>query len=199
MVLGALAVGGLVVGWRRRGVIPLAAVCVTLALGLIAYWGPYSTASLWPDFARSLGPFYLMPMLVPLAILAVEGLVALRARSQTFAVVAAVLLVAITGVNTVRALDLNLDVREARERHNVALDGIDPSRRALVFVPSWSDYLGTGPNGALVNTRDNPRVLYANASSPEVEEAVIAAFPDRVPYRLVRKERTTTLTELTRR
>ena len=199
VVLAALAVGGLVVGWRRRGVVPLAAVVVTLALGLVAYWGPYSTASLWPDFARSLGPFYLMPMLVPLAILAVEGLAALRSRAPAFAVVAVVLLVAITGVNTGRALDLNLDVRRARDRHFEALDGVDRSRRVLVFVPSWSDYLGTGPNGALVNTRSNPRVLYANASTPEAEQAVIAAFPDRIPYRLVRDGRTTTLTEVTRR
>jgi len=196
VVLGVLAVVGLVAAWRRRGIVPLAAVMVTLPLALVYFWGAYAVSSLWAGFLRPFGPFYVMPLLVPLVILAVEGLAWLRSRSTAWVVAVATVLVVITGVNLARALDANLDARRARERHYDALDGVGRTKRALVLVPTWSHFLGTGPNGALVNFDADPRVLYANQLGGESDIDAVEAFPDRTPYRLERRGRTTKLDEL---
>ena len=75
VVLVGLALYGL---WRNRragaAVWSIVAIGLSFVIGYAFFWSPYSIVKLWPG-ARTMGPFYHLPLLIPLAVFAAAGLV----------------------------------------------------------------------------------------------------------------------------
>jgi 4-amino-4-deoxy-L-arabinose transferase-like glycosyltransferase len=96
VVLVALSLFGL---WRsRRGgpaIWAVAGIVVSFAAGYAVFWSPYSIVKLWPGSA-TMGPFYHLPLLIPLALFGAAGLTALFERSRALASIAVLLLVIVT-------------------------------------------------------------------------------------------------------
>ncbi|MGF7237726.1 MAG: glycosyltransferase family 39 protein [Frankia sp.] len=189
-LLGGWALGGAVLAvlavWtvvRGRTSGPAAAVGaggLLLALGYVAFWGAWNAADLWGGI-RYVGPFYLMPLMVPLVLLGAQGLVDL-ARSRPWAVLGAG---AVGLVASALALVVALPADATFTRHDSGLASA-VSRvggRPLIFVDAGPQYL-MHPSSVLANPPDlDHRVLYA-VRRGAADVAVAAAHPSRPAYGL---------------
>jgi hypothetical protein len=67
---GLLVIGLAVAGWRvlrrRRGASPLAAAALAIPLGYLFFWGSYNALTWGAPY--HLGPYYWMPVVIPLAV-----------------------------------------------------------------------------------------------------------------------------------
>jgi 4-amino-4-deoxy-L-arabinose transferase-like glycosyltransferase len=95
-LLVAVALFGL---WRHRNKGPdvwlVAGIAVTFAVGYAFFWSPYSIVQLWPG-ARTMGPFYHLPLLIPVALFGASGVTALGERSRALGALTVCALAAIT-------------------------------------------------------------------------------------------------------
>lgn len=179
-VLAVLAVWTVV---RGRAAGPAAAVGaggLLLVLGYVAFWGAWNAADLWGGI-RYVGPFYLMPLMVPLTLLGAQGLVDLaRARPRVVVGTGAIGLVA-TGL----ALAVALPADATFSRHDGSLVAAvgQVGGRPLIFVDTDPQYL-MHPSSTIANPPDlDGRVLYA-VRRGAADLAVAAAHPYRPAYGL---------------
>ncbi|MGY1690807.1 glycosyltransferase family 39 protein [Geodermatophilus sp. SYSU D01105] len=185
IVLVAAAVLGLVCtrGPERW---PVAALAVVVPLGYLPFWGPYAMSRLWQG-VELFGPYYHLPVVVPLVVLGAAGLTWLgrRAgaapRALTAGTVAAmVLLTALAVPDKVAANAAVRDDLRAVQRFVAAQDLDD----AVLLLPRRGDqgFLSTTPFLENDPGLDQP-VLYAEERSPGVF-ALLDRFPDRTFSRL---------------
>jgi len=186
-----LAVAAVATAARRRLSAPGAMLGLgglLFLLGYIGFWGAWNAAELWGGI-HYVGPFYVVPVLIPLVHLGASGCVsagsALLARGRRLGlavispVVAAV--VALTVVVLTGALRDNLTLTS----HDRALRGmIDRAPgESVVFVAVNPRYLGH-PTPVTANGPNlGGRVLYAVARGVD-DLAVVADHPERTPYLL---------------
>ncbi|MGY1635044.1 hypothetical protein ACI78V_00125 [Geodermatophilus sp. SYSU D00742] len=185
VLLLVLAVVGLArTAGRARWAV--AALALTVPLGYLPFWGPYAMSRLW-DGVEAFGPFYHLPVVVPLCVFGAAGLVLLwrrasaRARPLAASVVAAMVVLTVTAVpDKVAANTAVRDDFRAVERFVAGHDLAD----AILFLPRRGDlgFLSTTPFLENVPSLQQP-VLYAEDRGPEVF-GLVDRHPDRALYRL---------------
>ncbi|MET0920292.1 MAG: hypothetical protein ABWY77_03715 [Acidimicrobiia bacterium] len=140
VVLVALAAVGIWVSRRRGDSIALASLVVVVPAGYVFFWGIANISFLSKAMDR-FGPYYFLPLLVPLAAFAVEGAMRVWEWRRWALAVAVVLALALTGVGTASALSTAIGERDARSQpYDVLATITNRTRPALVFFPG--DYLG---------------------------------------------------------
>jgi hypothetical protein len=183
VVLVALSAFGL---WRcRRGgaaIWAVAGIAVSFAVGYAAFWSPYSIVKLWPGSA-TMGPFYHLPLLIPLALLGAAGLTTLFQRSRALASIAVALLVIVTVATAGVRIDRNRTITHQYQAvHRLVTDA--HLGRAVLFV---SDRGQDGFESASPFLENQPSlrqsVLYAIDDGAN-DLAVMARYPDRTAARM---------------
>jgi hypothetical protein len=183
VVLLVLAVLGFIQLQRRwaQGSIPLALVAFAIPLGYVLAWGALEVGTAYRD---RYGPYYVLPVLVPLALFAAEGIAFLWSRWRVVSAAVLCAMVPLSAITVDRSLSLAIAERDATNPVyrllNRAEHGHNP---ALVLLPgSFVGHLihnrfshGTGPGTHVIYT-----VEPTGDSLP-----LVAAFPRRTPYRLV--------------
>lgn len=193
LVTVALAVVGLVAtgrtGWRRSPwTVALVGVVVTTCVGYVMFWSPFAMSTLWPG-VQTLGPYYHLALLVPLAILGARGLDLLWRRSRATRVVAAAALlggVALTVTAIPPKIEANAAVRDGYADADREIDALGLANAVLVMP-------GRGKDGFLSSTPflenrpdlDQP-VLFAEDRGPG-NFALFDRFPDRRIHQLVQQ------------
>ncbi len=181
-VLVALAAVGM---WRRRrsgAAMALAALAVTFPVGYVFFWGAWNASQLWRG-VRFVGPFYFLPLVVPLAAFGGAELVVLFRRWRLAAV--AVVALGLVSSVLVAAPALAADARWSRQDGAVlALVNrqVTPTRPALVLIESDQEYV-MHPISGLANRWDGAGPLvYGLWSGTDQDLTVLATEPDRQPF-----------------
>ena len=117
-VLLVLAVAAVVRPSARGAARCLAVTAILLPLGYVAFWGPWNASVLWGG-TRYVGPFYLLPVVVPLAVLGARGLVELLRMRRASGVAAGVAIVATAAGAMVVIVD---DNRSITRYHQMVVD-----------------------------------------------------------------------------
>lgn len=145
-----------VLGYRRLGPSParraLVGVAVVYPVGYAAFWGSYAVVHFWRG-AATLGPFYHLPLVVPLAVFAGHGLASLPRRAAAGAVALAVV---VTVAWLPAKVDANRRVSATYAAAADAVDGIDATDAApaILLAPdrgvrgydSWTPFLHNRPD-----------------------------------------------------
>lgn len=184
---GALLVALAVIGlWRHRSRGPdvwvIAGIAVTFAVGYAFFWSPYSIVALWPG-ARTMGPFYHLPILIPVALFGAAGIVAIVERSHIAGALTICALVAITLVTISPKLERNREVTRQNRAVQELVDGAHLGR-AVLFMDDRGAVGFESAAPFLENTPalDQP-VLYAVDDGAN-DFAVLDRFPDRTVARM---------------
>ncbi|WP_091438835.1 hypothetical protein [Geodermatophilus poikilotrophus] len=182
VVLVALAALGLA-RTRGAGRWAVAALAVVVPLGYLPFWGPWAISAQWEGL-ELFGPFYWLPVVVPLAVFGAAGLtwVVRRRRSLAAAVVVAAM-VGLTALAVPGPVAGNRAVTEeyrAVQRAVAAADLDD----ALLFLPRRGD-LGFESDTPFLQNDPSLRqpVLYAEQRGA-ADLALAERFPDRALHRL---------------
>ena len=179
LILLALAVVALL---RKRASPELLVVLaggLFLVCGYLFFWGTWNAAIVW-GAVRYLGPYYLLPLLIPLCILAALGLAEIASAGSWRAVTAVGLAAAVSGVALVPALrsDLALNADNVRLAQAVSDRG-----HALVFVDTYPGYL-QHPTSVISNRFPvGGQTVFALARGGD-DFSVLRGFPGRALYRL---------------
>ena len=181
VVLVALAVLGLT---RTRGAArwAVAALAVVVPLGYLPFWGPWAISAQWEGL-ELFGPFYWLPVVVPLAVFGAAGLVRVARRAWPPAAVLVVAMVVLTALAVPDPVAGNRAVTEeyrAVQRVVTAADLDD----ALLFLPRRGDLGFESDTPFLQNDPAlEQSVLYAEQRGA-ADLALAARFPDRSLHRL---------------
>ena len=176
-----LVAWGAVVLWRRRpaALLPMVLLGVAFPAAYFFYWGTHFVFVGRRDY----GPFYYLPMLVPLAVGVGGGLAALARRSRIAAAVVALGLVATLPASIAPKY-------ERADRHN---DAVDREVRLVEAVPAPSLVILPGSNDGpwMLHVRgyfrnppdlDSERLYVADTGGGNLD--VAERFPDHDPYQL---------------
>jgi dolichyl-phosphate-mannose-protein mannosyltransferase len=182
IALLALAMAGLRKLRPRDPARWLALVAVTVPVGYLFFWGSYGTVK-WGGPER-LGPFYYLPVLTPLSILAARGFSRLWSRQRLIAGLLLVSMLGFSATTVMGAVDANRPYVEGRRELYRPLDGV-PLHNALVFLPQVGGARLISPYALARNeaTYDGP-VVWAVDRGAKSNLEVMHEFPGRVPYRL---------------
>jgi hypothetical protein len=181
LVLVALAVLGLV---RTRGSArwAVAAPAVVVPLGYLPFWGPWAISAQWEGL-ELFGPFYWLPVVVPLTVFGAAGLAVVARRRRALAAVVVAAMVGLTVAAVPGPVAGNRGVTEEyRAVQRVVADaGLDD---ALLFLPRRGDLGFESDTPFLENdpALQQP-VLYAEQRGA-ADLALAARFPDRSLHRL---------------
>ena len=173
--------------WRSRrcgfAVWALGGIAVSFTLGYAFFWSPYSIVKLWPG-ARTLGPFYHLALLLPLAIFAAAGLAALFDRSRALGAVALVALAAVTAFGLRTRIDRNRDITNAYTSMQHLVDDAHLGRSVLFLEDRGEKgFQSAAPFLENTPTLTNQKIVYAVENGPG-DLDVLARFPDRTGARL---------------
>ena len=177
-LLVALALFGL---WRARhrglDVWAIAGLAVSFAVGYAFFWSPYSIVRLWPG-AHTMGPFYHLTLLIPLAILGAAGLGVVLDRSRALGAVTLGVLFVFTAGTVTAQIDRNRGVtRQYRATEHLVDDA--HLGRSVLFMEDrgTSGFASSAPFLENTPTLDQ-RTVYALDDGPG-NFAVLDRFPDR--------------------
>jgi 4-amino-4-deoxy-L-arabinose transferase-like glycosyltransferase len=189
LLTGGWAAGGLIlVGLaafallRRKAssaALSLLAGGVLLTIGYLFFWGIWNAAILW-GAVRYLGPYYLLPLLIPLTILAAQGALALVERGVWPVAGVAAIGAFLSGA----ALFASITTNSALNADNVQLaTSVAKLGRSLVFVDTYPNYLQHPTSVISDASPPDGRTVYA-LDSGAANFAVRASYPGRPIYRL---------------
>ncbi|MGH2733236.1 MAG: hypothetical protein ACRDJG_09930 [Actinomycetota bacterium] len=160
----------------------LALVAVTIPLGYFFFWGSYG-ATQWGGPWR-LGPFYYLPVLVPLSILGARGFAGLWRHNREVAVLALGGMLVVSGLVLIRAVRANTAFTNERQALFAPLLSETPEH-AVVFLPRIQGSWLLQPFSLARNsTFDDQRVIWALDRGDAANLEVLGLFPGRTPYRL---------------
>lgn len=183
LVLVGLFFAGLVRRGDRGPQLWLASIVLTFSFGFLFFWGTLST-SLRGGLSSFLGPFYLMPVVVPLTFLAAKGFAALWRHDRVLGAAALVAMVVVSGYLLSRALPVNLRF-SAEDRRIYASIGAARLDRALVLVPPIYGAQLLHPLAFLHNDADyDGRIVYALDRGEPGNLRLLDDFPGRQVYKL---------------
>lgn len=177
--LASLLSPGSIRNVRSGRVAWMAAPAVAVPFGYLFFWGSADPFGMVDDF----GPFYYLPALVFLAVIAAQVFARL---TQGRAALAAALLIG----SLVASLPLLIDVRRRAEPYtrSVALvqRAIEAGRaeRKLVLVPKSPFERLLHPLVSTRNAATFDSALVFALDDPQTNPEVLRNFPDHVPYRL---------------
>jgi hypothetical protein len=182
---GGALLAGLVVLAAARGRVrgpaaALALTALTVPVGYLFFWGAWNAADLWGGI-RYVGPFYLLPVVVPLSVVGAAELVRLAAGRPRLAAGAAAVACAAAVAVLVGATTANATFT----RHDGALLRAVEAQgtRPLVFLCVDPPFLAH-PASALATPPDpGGRVVYAVGRGAD-DLRVLADHPGRTPYLL---------------
>ena len=185
VVLVTLAVLGLV-RTRGAGRWAVAALAVVVPLGYLPFWGPYAMSTLWDGLAL-FGPFYHLPVVVPLAVFGAAGLTWVGRQaagwSRPLTAVLVVAMTALTGLSLPDAVAGNRAVTDYYRTVQRAVTAADLDD-AVLFLPRRGDLGFRSGTPFLENDPSLQQpVLYAEQRGA-ADLAVAARFPDRTLHRL---------------
>jgi hypothetical protein len=150
-----------------------------LTVGYLFFWGVWNAAILWGG-TRYLGPYYLLPLLVPASLLGAAGLETTVLSNRTGCVAIAVAAVTISGVTLENALSANA----ALNADNGALAAaVTAQGTSLVFVDTYPSYL-QHPSAVISNSSPPGGTTVYAIDRGGANFAVTSAFPGRHMYRL---------------
>ncbi|MGY1679111.1 hypothetical protein [Geodermatophilus sp. SYSU D01176] len=181
LVLVALAVLGLV---RTRGAArwAVAALAVVVPLGYLPFWGPWAMGTQWQGLAL-FGPFYWLPVVVPLVVFGAAGLARVARRRRSLAAAAVAAMVGLTALAVPGPVTGNREVTaEYRAVQQAVTDaGLDD---ALLFLPRRGD-LGFDSDTPFLHNDPALRqpVLYAEQRGA-ADLALVGRFAGRSLHRL---------------
>jgi hypothetical protein len=181
---GLLVIGLAVAGWRavrrRAGASSLAVAALAIPLGYLFFWGTYNALTWGAPY--HLGPYYWMPIVIPLAVLGAAGFVELVARERWLAYAAVAGMVAIAAFTTGEAVHA---ADEFSQSDRVVWDVVDDShlRHAVVFLREFE--LGNPIQWAINGADYGGDIVWAIDRGPCRNAAVMAVFPDRASYELL--------------
>jgi hypothetical protein len=166
----------------------VAGVAVAVFGGYLFFWSPYSMSRAWPG-VQTLGPFYHLAVLVPVAILGARGLAILwrgTGRSRALAVGSSVVGVALTALALPPKLDANAEVKDRYQAIDDQVRGMRLSDAVLV-LPSRGERGFYSPAPFLENRPDlDQPVLYAEDRDKR-NFGLFDRFADRRIYQLVQQ------------
>ena len=182
---GLVLVGFFLAGLRRlplRTASWLALVAVSVPFGYLFFWGTLGTG-LRGGLTSFLGPFYFLPVLVPVTFLAARGFAELWKWDRLVGAVALASMLAASGHLLVRGIDVNSRaVREDRKLYST-LAGIKRERSIVFVQPLYGPTL-LHPFTGLRNTHDyDGRTVYALDLGEHQDLDVINDYPGRAAYR----------------
>jgi hypothetical protein len=171
--------------WRRRRSAPalvLAAAAIAFPVGYVFFWGAWNASKLWHG-VRFIGPFYFLPMVIPIAAFGGAELVALYRRWRPVAAV--VVLVGLVSSVLVAAPAVAADARWSRQDGAVlamVARHVAASPPALVLIQADQEYV-MHPISGLANRWDGEGpLLYGLWSGTTQDLSVVASQPERHPY-----------------
>ena len=179
LVLLLLAAAGLIRHRVPPACLSLLAGAGALTCGYLFFWGTWNAAVVW-GAVRYLGPYYLMPVLVPVSMVAAIQLrsMALSSRPRTVAVL--VVAAALSAYSLIPALTANAALGSA----NAELASVVAAKgRSIVFVDAYPGYL-QHPTAVISNASPvGGRTVYALHRGADDFE-VLRSFPGRPVYEL---------------
>jgi hypothetical protein len=185
---GILLVLAVIAAFRRRlpaAAAVLACSAAALAVGYIFFWGAWNAADLWGGVSL-VGPFYLMFLIVPVAICGSRGLLDLYDSRRWAGALAGAVCVGLAVVVLVIAVAGNLGYTR-RDQQVGAL--VSSTGRSVVFVATTPSFLGH-PNSLLSNPplsrtdrSSDPKQLLA-LTLGRSDFAVLDSHPDRPAWLL---------------
>jgi 4-amino-4-deoxy-L-arabinose transferase-like glycosyltransferase len=183
MALVGLAAFGL---WRhRRGgpvIWAIAGIALAFTIGYAVFWSPYSIVKLWPGSA-TMGPFYHLPLLAPIALFGAAGLTGAFDRSRVLGSVVVALMVVVSAATVGVRIDRNQRVTHDYEAAQRLVNDAHLGR-AVLFM---SDRGESGFESASPFLENNPslnqRVIYALDDGGN-DFDIIARYPDRALARM---------------
>lgn len=202
-MLGFLVVAPLALWNLRRGgaasqpIRLLASSVAVFAVVYLAFWGPWNTSVLWggPD---TVGPFYALPLLVPLALAAASWQPAVR-RDRAFAIVVVLAVAALVGnVITVRnATEHNWQAAQRttavlsmmREAPGSLLVDLDPPYLAHPVGAAGDEPTGQGRPLLLATQLSATQV--STVADPTLLQVTSVYGTAGLDYRLVHEQRET--------
>jgi 4-amino-4-deoxy-L-arabinose transferase-like glycosyltransferase len=185
---GLLLVGCFVLGLLRRRAAagPQASLVLAgavFAFGYGLFWGTWGT-SLRGSLTSFLGPFYFLPVLLCVCVLAAAGFGELWRRDRFMGVVAMVAMVAVSGYLLVEALRINLGLTAEDRRLYAPVVAADLDRAIVLLQPMWGPHL-LHPFAWLQNDADyDGNTVYALDRGETANLALLEDFPGREIYRL---------------
>lgn len=179
LVLIALALLAL----RRASVLErwFALVAVAVPVGYLLFWGTYLMTQ-WEGPWR-IGPFYYLPVLVPLAVLGAKGFVRFCRWDRVLAALTFAGMLAVSGSVTVRALDHQVRRTEGLRRLHAPLEAVS-LERAVVFLPGVDPEQLLNPFTHARNASFGQPVLWAVDRGGSRNAALLEEFPGRAPHLL---------------
>ncbi|SDN77053.1 hypothetical protein [Geodermatophilus sp. DSM 45219] len=181
LVLVALAVLGLLRS-RGPGRWAVAALAVVVPLGYLPFWGPWAMSTQWDGLAL-FGPFYWLPVVVPLVVLGAAGLVRVARRNRPAAAGLVVVMAVLTALAVPGPVAGHRAVSgQYRAVQQVVADAdLDD---ALLFLPRRGD-LGFVSSTPFLENDPSLRqpVLYAEQRGG-ADLALAERFPGRSLHRL---------------
>jgi dolichyl-phosphate-mannose-protein mannosyltransferase len=185
IVLVVLAVLGL--RWTTgRARWAVAGLALTVPLGYLPFWGPYAMSHLWLG-VQSLGPYYHLPVLVPLVTFGAAALCRLWRRSSPWArrlsAVVITSMVVLTAVALPDKVAANASIRDDYRTVQRFVDG-HHLRDAVLLLPRRGD-LGFDSSAPFLENDPSLHqpVLYAEDRGAE-NFALVDRYPGRSLYRL---------------
>jgi hypothetical protein len=189
VVLVVLAVLGLrrTTGRARWAVAGLA---LAFPLGYFAFWGPYAVGRLWPG-VQTLGPFYHLPVIVPLVVFGAAGARTLwdgstrlgQGRGRLLLGGLVVVGLGLTATAVPDKVEANAEIRDDYARTARFVEDLELDD-AILFLPRRGDsgFLSSTPFLENAIDLDQP-VLYAEERAEEDFE-LLDRYPDRSAHRL---------------
>ncbi len=165
----------------------LAWTAVTIPIAYLFFWGPYHTgvAAKWGSM---FGPFYWMPMLVPLSLLGTKAWSELRARRPQRAKLVAAVMVFFTAGGIAQAATSNYRVANKDQDIYQTVAAVEQARRrALILVPSFQGHWLLHPFPSFRNDLNlrNDTIYAVSRGSKNVELALSQSDRDVYQLRLI--------------
>ena len=184
---GLLLVGCFAVGVLRRrrggpeGWVALAGL--TFAAGYAFFWGTYGTA-LRGSLTSFLGPFYFLPVLACVTLLAARGFGELWRRDRLMTGLTAAAMVAVSGYLLAAAFDVNQRLTDEDRRLYTPLAAADLDGALVLVPPTWGPHL-LHPFAWLRNDADyDGETVFALDRGEPANLALAGAYPGRDLFRL---------------